>query len=342
MKKMIVENKWKLIFSSAVILFPQVIAFLMDESIYYLPFECLAVHWICLLVTFADWRKRDQGKKALNLTVWIVPAISIAGSACILLVKSGRISHDFAPVLMYLGFGLMFILVGNYLPKIRQNKTIGIKIKWALEDEENWNATHRFGGKVWVACGFVCMMCALLPFSGLGIGLFISSIIVAAAVPAVYSWRYYRKRLQAGEISRIKPSRRSILVNGILAAATVVFVVWVMLSGNMTIRYQDDGFTIDASGWKDYEVSYSDIEKITYAPEGIKDGESNRRTNGFGNLKMSMGEFYNNRFGDYIRYTFNDCRACVILQAGGEIIVINGKDPVSTEKIYSILEAKSR
>ena len=46
---------------------PQAAAFLMGETIYFLPFQCLAVHWFCILVTFADWRKKPQGKRAVHL-----------------------------------------------------------------------------------------------------------------------------------------------------------------------------------------------------------------------------------------------------------------------------------
>ena len=39
----------------------------MGETIYFLPLQCLAVHWFCILVTFADWRKKPQGKRAVHL-----------------------------------------------------------------------------------------------------------------------------------------------------------------------------------------------------------------------------------------------------------------------------------
>ena len=55
---------------------------------------------------------------------------------------------------------------------------------------------------------------------------------------------------------------------------------------------------------------------------------------------MSMGEFYNDRFGDYIRYTFHDCQSCVVLQVKGETMVINGQDQASTEEIYNMLTGK--
>ena len=180
MKKILRENKLSLFLSSVIILLPQVVAALLGEHIYYLPLQCLVLHWICLLVTFYDWRKKPQEKKITQLMLWIMPVISMAGSAFILLVKSGQVSYTLAPYFMNVGFGLMFIVLGSSLPKIRRNRTMGIKVKWALENDDNWNATHRFGGKVWMGCGFVCLLCALFPFSGPGTGLFVAAVFAAA------------------------------------------------------------------------------------------------------------------------------------------------------------------
>lgn len=208
MKKILSENKLSLFFSSVIILLPQVVGFWLGEHLYYLPLQCLVLHWICLLITFYDWRKKPQGRKVTRLVIGIMPVMSIAGSGFILLLENGQVSDTLATYFLDIGFGLMFIVLGNYLPKIRRNRTMGIKVKWALEDEENWNATHRFGGKVWVACGFVCLLCALFPFSGLGIALFIVAVFAAALAPTVYSWLYYRKQLQNGEVVRIRSSKK--------------------------------------------------------------------------------------------------------------------------------------
>lgn len=296
MKKLIIENRGLLILSTILILVPQVIAAVMGENIYWIPLQCLALHWFCLLITFWDWRKKPQGKKIVHLVIWICPVMSIVGSSFFLLVKRNQIGGELAMVFLYFGLGLMFLLIGNYLPKIRQNRTMGIKIKWALEDEENWNATHRLGGKVWVACGFACMLCALSPFSGLSIGIFIAAIAGSVIIPTVYSWQFYRKRLQVGEISKTRLSSRRIF----MTVALVVFGIWVLFTGNMTIIYQSDGFIIQASGWKDYKVLYDEVDQITYEPDGVPGGKKSRWANGFGNLKMSMGEFYNDTFGYYM------------------------------------------
>lgn len=56
----------------------------------------------------------------------------------------------------------MFIGIGNYMPKLKQNYTIGIKVPWTLNSEENWNMTHRMAGKVYVVAGVISIIIALL------------------------------------------------------------------------------------------------------------------------------------------------------------------------------------
>ena len=44
--------------------------------------------------------------------------------------------------------GIVLIVVGNYLPKCRQNYMIGIKLPWTLDNEENWDYNTSNGGKM--------------------------------------------------------------------------------------------------------------------------------------------------------------------------------------------------
>ncbi len=54
-------------------------------------------------------------------------------------------------------------VAGNYLPKCRQNRTVGIKLPWTLRSEANWNKTHRAAGFVWIAGGLMLIAGAFLP-----------------------------------------------------------------------------------------------------------------------------------------------------------------------------------
>ena len=53
------------------------------------------------------------------------------------------------------------MVIRNNLTKVKQNNTIGIRVVWSLMDEENWNATHSFSGRIWGTSGILCMLCTL-------------------------------------------------------------------------------------------------------------------------------------------------------------------------------------
>ena len=80
--------------------------------------------------------------------------------------------------------------------KVKQNNTIGIRVVWSLMDEENWNATHRFSGKLWMASGILCMLCGLFGESMAALVVYIISIMAAAIISILYSYLFIRKSWQ--------------------------------------------------------------------------------------------------------------------------------------------------
>ncbi len=57
--------------------------------------------------------------------------------------------------------GLLFIILGNYMGKIRRNYMFGVRTPWTLASELSWNKTHRFAGKLFVATGAVIVLVTL-------------------------------------------------------------------------------------------------------------------------------------------------------------------------------------
>lgn len=155
--------------------------------VFFLPLFLLGTHWFCIIVTAADPKSKDIDKKPLMLVLWICPFMSLLICSLVYAISLGvPLSVE---ILMPLLLGAMFLIIGNYLPKCKRNYTIGIKVSWALEDEENWNATHRFAGKLWVIGGAVIMATAIL-------GNFISFLTITltmAFAPMIYSYLYYKK-----------------------------------------------------------------------------------------------------------------------------------------------------
>ncbi|MBQ7863378.1 MAG: SdpI family protein [Lachnospiraceae bacterium] len=157
-------------------------------SVFFIPLFLWVVHLLTGFITLADPKKQNISDKIFMLILYIAPAASIFGS---IVMYTGALNLPVSVNMVgNLFLGIIFIVVGNYMPKTRQNYTIGIKIPWALNDEENWNKTHRFAGIIWVICGAVLIINAFLDI----IWIVPASIAVAALLPTAYSFLLYLRK----------------------------------------------------------------------------------------------------------------------------------------------------
>ena len=155
-----------------------------------LPLILLAFHWGCVFISSLDQRYKDQNAKLFSIVLWIIPVISLFINTLIYAAALGKSFNVLAAAICLMG--ALFIVIGNYMPKCKQNRTLGIKIKWTLENEENWNATHRMSGKLWVAGGLLFFATALLPAPAAAIVVTVL-LIALVAVPVIYSYVYHKK-----------------------------------------------------------------------------------------------------------------------------------------------------
>ena len=158
-------------------------------AVFGLPLILLAAQWLCMLGTCADPKKNNHPQKILHLVLWIIPVLSVVMHTFVYLITLGYgVRMEVAmPILI----GLIFAIIGNYMPKCKQNYTIGIKIPWTLNNEENWNKTHRFAGWLWTVCGILIM---LTGFFG-GVWVFLPITILMVLAPVVYSYILHRRGL---------------------------------------------------------------------------------------------------------------------------------------------------
>lgn len=149
----------------------------------------LAAHLACVLITLADPKNKGQSQKVMGMILWLCPVISLVVSGLIYGAALGlEMNVNLQASVLC---GCLFVIVGNYLPKTKQNYTIGIKVPWALYSEENWNRTHRFAGRLWVAAGIVMFATILLPSNWLW-PVLMAAIFIPAFAPMVYSYWIYR------------------------------------------------------------------------------------------------------------------------------------------------------
>jgi len=105
------------------------------------------------------------------------------------------------PQALGLGLGFLFILLGNYLPKLPRNFFFGLRSPWTLASEVVWRKTHILGGWLFVAGG---VLMVLLSFSKIGLPVIIFTILVVIVIFAtiVYPLLLYKK-LQRREETKV-------------------------------------------------------------------------------------------------------------------------------------------
>lgn len=86
--------------------------------------------------------------------------------------------------------GILFIVIGNYMPKIKSNYFYGIKTPWTLSSDTSWRKTHRLGGKVFIISGFIIILSSFLLPGNLKVAAVMSAVFAAVIVPLVGSYFY--------------------------------------------------------------------------------------------------------------------------------------------------------
>ena len=157
-------------------------------AVFGLPGILLAVNLLLPFALRADPKHENMSGALKTIVVWTVPVLSLLCSGLTLgraLGYDTRIERVL-PVFM----GVLFLLFGNYLPKTKQSYTMGIKLPWTLNSEENWNRTHRLAGFLWVLGGVYFIV---MSFIGWSLPAFLLPLAVMILVPTAYSYLLYKK-----------------------------------------------------------------------------------------------------------------------------------------------------
>ena len=135
------------------------------------------------------YKEQDDSmyKKFALFTVAFLSLIS-----CIIIFSSSNQSVDIGKLLLP-ALGLSFAGFGWYMPKIHQNYFAGFKLPWTLENEDNWNETHKVAGKIWMYGGIAQAIAALLIPNMAGFIVFFSIIFIMVIIPTVFSYRMFKR-----------------------------------------------------------------------------------------------------------------------------------------------------
>lgn len=107
---------------------------------------------------------------------------------CFVTVKDPK-RNNIPDFMMNILVGVLLIVLGNYLPKVKRNYAVGIKTSWALNSDENWVLSNRVGGYCMVIAGILYIVLGLLGYMIMGIVV----ILVATIIPCIYSYILFKR-----------------------------------------------------------------------------------------------------------------------------------------------------
>lgn len=158
--------------------------------LWFVPTIIFGLYALLLLVPIIDPKQRiaGMGRKYFAIRA-IVTSLITAIMALWVYSIANEVAHFMS--LLFPTLAIFLVVLGIYLQAIKPNYFLGIRTPWALNDEQNWLLTHRFGGRVYIIGGITLFIASMLGLhQGLSV-LFFASLIAILTVPYIYSYYYY-------------------------------------------------------------------------------------------------------------------------------------------------------
>ena len=154
----------------------------------------IGVYFLLTNIHRIDPKKYAVENKGRLFRIAFVVTVFISAVICLMLYTS---IHDVTKSFfrfIFVGVGLLFSIVGNYMYNIKPNYFAGFRLPWTLENEENWRKTHLLGGKIWFAGGLIIAVICLFTPLITSVITFSIIFIIMVIIPFVYSYRLYKKQ----------------------------------------------------------------------------------------------------------------------------------------------------
>lgn len=169
-------------------------------TILILPAVSLFVYFLLSNIYRIDPKKYAEENRVRLKRIAFAIVCFLSALNCIIIYSATHGGSKFNVSLILSAVGLLFAIIGNYLPNLKPNYFAGMRLPWTLENPENWRKTHALAGKLWFAGGLLlCITCLFLP-AKVAMILFFAVLMILVIIPTVFSYRYYKHQKNSGPI----------------------------------------------------------------------------------------------------------------------------------------------
>lgn len=162
------------------------------EGLLLMPLIAVGLYLLLLLIPRVDPARRNYAAFAgTYLLVRVSLVVYLAFLALVTQLAIGR--EESVPVgsLVFGAVGVLFIVLGGAMGRLKPNWFAGIRTPWTLSSTRSWEATHRLGGRLFIGAGVLTVVAAVVGGSAAVITM-VAVMIVVLVVLTVYSYRVWR------------------------------------------------------------------------------------------------------------------------------------------------------
>ena len=159
---------------------------------FFMPLIMLGLYIMLWIVPKIDPKKANYQKMGRPYSLVVLAIILFMGAIYVGTIAAVYGYKMAVPRVAMTGIGLLLIILGNYMGKIKYNYTFGIRTPWTLASEEVWYKTHRVMAPIWVVGGVILLPVSFMP-SSWTMPLMLGVSLILSLGSMAYSFVVYRK-----------------------------------------------------------------------------------------------------------------------------------------------------
>lgn len=338
-------NRWLILTEFSLILLPFGLLIFSDQlqisrdSYFWILISCIFSTAVTMLALWLS-RKRmyTQDPDLIRTFLFLIPVLQYGFILVQLIIfrYPGLHPDSFVTILL----GLMFIILGNLLPKSTQNPVFGVRTRWTLANRENWNRTSQISGKIWVIGGLLCWAAIFFRIPSCWN---FTLILVCALAPMAVSWGIYKIQLKNGswqsnseedsDSIKMPPALKKFAL--FLIICLLAFCTWAVTAGKeYSIRLDHSQLHIETLLVSDRTIELDQTESLILKPAD----DPGDRLFGYSAFGTDLGTYENDEYGRYYRYTSNSDIVIELRQKGGITVISESTDQKTRELFERIAE----
>jgi uncharacterized membrane protein len=162
------------------------------EALFLMPLIALGLYLLLLLLPRVDPGRANYAQfSGVYLVVrYVVLAVNVGIYVFTVLAVKG-VEFDMTRAIMGV-IGVMFVVLGNVLGKVRPNWFVGVRTPWTLSSKRSWVRTHRVAGWLFVLSGILFLALAIVGVGPAMIWIMFGVLGVVVVFLVAYSYVEWR------------------------------------------------------------------------------------------------------------------------------------------------------